>query len=731
MKKTVFVVVSVLILSLLALAAYADGETYSGTCGENAFWTLGGEGNLAITGSGEMTDYPNPYYDPNGAAPWYQYRDRISSLVISEGITSVGSYSFSGCSNISGALTLPETLERIGGSAFEKCKGFTGALNIPSGVTAVGTAAFSGCSGFTGDIPLSAGVSYESRVFLNCGGFTGEITIPSGWETVPGGMFYGCSGITGVKLNDNITSIGRSAFYGCTGLAEVTIPASVVTVESSAFRNCRLERVIFEGSAPAVADDAFECSYDNEYPPLIFYYDGKEGWSGPKMWQGDSAWSGFYALKIINDEGDAYFDSGECGEGVTWTIYGSVHGGGRIVISGEGKIADNVKSNGGYYRKYEFSTPRCALRPTELIIEEGVTSIGKYAFFGMDSLKELAPLPKSLVSIGDYAFSYCENIGTALLIPENVETIGKAAFWKCSALPSLAFETEKLVKIQECSFKECSKIAGDVGLPQSVTAIEYDAFRFCSALGSDIVIPRNVRRIDAGAFVDCANLENVYFNGDAPTTSREHTYPYGTKTAGYYIFDLREEPAGPDDPAEIVLYYFTNRRNWDTPRWHGYKTVPMEPERMVTLSEGSPYLINDKHTQITEVSPRTSYADFLGNLKISDAVLLELYDTAGNLLPSDYDGFVGGRFKIRAVNASGDVEILFIFVVGDIDSDGEAATPADAMFLARFLAGWDGYTVSKVYADIDRDGRVTLRDAVILARFIAGWEGYETLPYGG
>ena len=66
-------------------------------------------------------------------------------------------------------------------------------------------------------------------------------------------------------------------------------------------------------------------------------------------------------------------------------------------------------------------------------------------------------------------------------------------------------------------------------------------------------------------------------------------------------------------------------------------------------------------------------------------------------------------------------------IIGDVDGDGVQATPRDAMFLARYLAGWEGYadTISPEAADTDGDGSVTIKDALIMSRYLAGWDGYK------
>lgn len=53
---------------------------------------------------------------------------------------------------------------------------------------------------------------------------------------------------------------------------------------------------------------------------------------------------------------------------------------------------------------------------------------------------------------------------------------------------------------------------------------------------------------------------------------------------------------------------------------------------------------------------------------------------------------------------------------------------ADAMYLKRALAGWDGYDINIYAADVNNDGKVNESDVMTLERHIAGWKGYETLP---
>ncbi|MGM9551005.1 MAG: hypothetical protein ACI3XA_01990, partial [Clostridia bacterium] len=59
-----------------------------GECGDNVKWKLSSEGVLAISGEGDMYDYV-----PSDV-PWYDYRDNVKEVVISDGVTSIGDSAF-------------------------------------------------------------------------------------------------------------------------------------------------------------------------------------------------------------------------------------------------------------------------------------------------------------------------------------------------------------------------------------------------------------------------------------------------------------------------------------------------------------------------------------------------------------------------------------------------------------------------------------------------------------
>jgi len=76
------------------------------------------------------------------------------SIELAFDLDSVASSAFSGCSNITGVLTIPNSVTSIGDGAFSGCSGFTGSLIIPDSVTSIGSSVFHSCSGFNGSLTI-------------------------------------------------------------------------------------------------------------------------------------------------------------------------------------------------------------------------------------------------------------------------------------------------------------------------------------------------------------------------------------------------------------------------------------------------------------------------------------------------------------------------------------------------------------------------------------------------
>ncbi len=210
--------------------------------------------------------------------------------------------------------------------------------------------------------------------------------------------------------------------------------------------------------------------------------------------------------------------SGACGASVNWALDDN----GTLTISGTGEMYS--------YNNSSYSNPSPWRKSTDLkvvIVEDGVTSIGSYAFLMCSNLESIV-MPNTVTSIGDGAFYYCWNLESvtignsvtsignyafwdcnkleSIVMPNTVTSIGSNAFFNCSSLTSVVIP-EKVTSIGNGAFMICSKLAS-IDIPDSVTSIGDAAVSECSSLES-IVIPEAVTRIGNNVFQNCSKLESI------------------------------------------------------------------------------------------------------------------------------------------------------------------------------------------------------------------------------
>lgn len=193
--------------------------------------------------------------------------------------------------------------------------------------------------------------------------------------------------------------------------------------------------------------------------------------------------------------------SGTCGDNLIWTFENDT-----LTISLKGSETEN---NGmGRMEDYRYQeAPWYKLRVENLVLEEGITYIGDYAFYGLYNV-EYVDIPSGVTEIGDHAF---EDMGLeSVTIPGTVETFGDYVF-SCNFDLKHATLSEGITRVPSHAFWCCYAMT-DVDLPASLTRIEDYAFSFTEL--SDVDIPSGVRYIGSNAFEYCAGLTSVTLTGD-------------------------------------------------------------------------------------------------------------------------------------------------------------------------------------------------------------------------
>ncbi len=134
-------------------------------------------------------------------------------------------------------------------------------------------------------------------------------------------------------------------------------------------------------------------------------------------------------------------------------------------------------------------------------IENGVTSIGNYAFYNCYSLTSIT-IPNSVTSFGIYAFFGCYRM-TSITIPNSVTSIGNHAFYECYSLTSITIPNS-VTSIGNYAFYRCYGMTS-ITIPNSVTSIGNYAFYRCYGMTS-ITIGNSVTSIGESAFDGCSGL---------------------------------------------------------------------------------------------------------------------------------------------------------------------------------------------------------------------------------
>lgn len=161
--------------------------------------------------------------------------------------------------------------------------------------------------------------------------------------------------------------------------------------------------------------------------------------------------------------------TGDC----TWVLDGT-----HLTISGNGAMGD-----------YDYNESPWGTDITSATIEEGVTSVGDYAFCECNALLSV-DIPDSVTIIESYAFAFCTSI-TSVTIPNSVTTIEFGAFESCSALAELTIG-DRVDTIGDYAFCGCTSLT-EATIPASVTVIGENIFAWCFAMTNILVKEENVQ----------------------------------------------------------------------------------------------------------------------------------------------------------------------------------------------------------------------------------------------
>ena len=185
--------------------------------------------------------------------------------------------------------------------------------------------------------------------------------------------------------------------------------------------------------------------------------------------------------------------SGTCGENLNWKLSES----GTLTISGNGSMSNYSELKPAPWAEFHEDI-------RAVIIKEGVTTVGKRAFYGLENLVSVV-IPSTVKTIGKYAFMECRNL-KMLSLADGVETIRESAFENCASLSDLRLP--KTVKtIEYKAFYRCDSLKL-LTIPESVTTLESKVFAYCSGL-LNVTVNANIEKLPLWTFYGCKNLKGA------------------------------------------------------------------------------------------------------------------------------------------------------------------------------------------------------------------------------
>ena len=420
----------------------------------------------------------------------------MEGLVIPDMVGRIGDYTFNGCSGIMGELTLPYGVNYIGEQAFYGCTNLgydygtdsSTELQLPDSVVYVGARAFNNCRfegltlsqqlnevgeeafyGFSGDLVIPDTLMYAGRRAFD--GYWSSLTFPTYFAENCNGVWpdwFVCSDITNFTMPDGFTTISENSFFRVTLSGTTTLPSSLRTIGATAFNSAIVngDLVIPEG-VHTIGPCAF--SYAEIHGSLTI----------PSS-------AVYFPAATTTHSGYKYFlkENGEMIQNVSsLALVDAVIDGNLIFADGTRTIAN------GFAAFAEIKG--------QLVLPESLNNIQMLAFYEFSAQYSELLLPEGITTIGDYAFTKSKFKGT-LRIPGGLEEMGIYLFHECSGFNALILE-EGLESISCGMFYQAACLRGELVIPDTVQIIEPYAFAGCVQLTGDFVI-LNIVKCSTNAF---------------------------------------------------------------------------------------------------------------------------------------------------------------------------------------------------------------------------------------
>lgn len=372
MKKTWVAWIAVLCFMISFVPVTAGAKTVaSGTWnGDNVYWKLDSKGVLTLDGKRTMQSATNGIY------PWSEYAQKVKTVIVEDGLESIGSKAFMEMKNLT-SVYIADSVKEMGGAVFHLCEKLVNVV-LPRELTVISPSTFSHCTSLESIYIPPSVTKIDSYAFAGCTSLKELHFAEDGkLHTIGKGAFKE-SGIEVLYTPSSLRTIEWNAFEHCVKLRAVYLQTGIETVKTRAFINCWAIRELYVAETVRTID--YNSFFGSNFIENITVY-SQEG------------------LEVLTNQ--SHLKCLTLGRNVT--------------------IVDKLRT---YSKVLE-----------KVILEPGITAVGDSAFQVNQSLKEVV-FPDGLLSIGR-AFEY--SAVERLIIPGTVKNLNRRAFSTDSAVRELVF----------------------------------------------------------------------------------------------------------------------------------------------------------------------------------------------------------------------------------------------------------------------------------------------------
>lgn len=507
----------------------------------------------------------------------------LSSIVMPDDITVIGTGAFKGCANLVSA-SISEKVTNIKSSAFEGCSQLESVV-FPQNITELGSLSFKGCK------------ALKTFTFPKVTSLADEI-------------LSGCDALVSVTIPETVTAVGSLAFAGCIKLSEIHVAASLppdIGWSWQPFQNvdkstCKL--FIPAGSLAAYSSAKEWMDFTNKIE--------EAGEVEPKIVE--VAEAGTLSSFISIEEKNVIKDL---------TVIGDLNGTDiRFIREMAGRTYDG-KECAGSLEILDLSRAN--------IVEGGESYFYIYSdfytkndefstyFFKGCKLKTIV-FPQSLKVVGNAAFSECYNLSGKIVIPEGVTSVGVSSF-ETTAIESVELPSS-LVTVTDGSvvidaigahaFENCRSLR-EINIPESVTTIQTSVFAGCASLTA-IALPKGVTWVRGSAFQDCTGLKEIRVHASVPPKADYQAF-YGVDT----------------ETCKLMVPEGTRDAYKEADEW---KEFDIQEDATLSIQENE---INDDSIKVYAVQNGVV-------IESSVSILVNVYSISGNLL---YEGLSDDKSYIE------------------------------------------------------------------------------------